>query len=580
MPENEEKILVLEETCIKIIDFFFNLKFFANHRVQKKIYKLSPSLLSTEANIIIYITHPEIEFIEQIEEQMKLIYEEKKSEGEDKEKEYHCIFISKITNECQEYLSKSEYKDKLITHCLNIEIFPLDYDLLSMEDPNSFKDIFIEENYSSLQKLSKIIVKFKNMYGKYNNIYIKGKYAKILSDLVKKDEDIYGVKNNNNILSCIFMDRSVDYITPFLTQFIYEGLIDEHFERQYSCVKIDPEILDKPSTAPKVKIDLSKQERLYTMIKDYNFVKICKFLPRRLALHKEIFLKIRAATEINEIKENLVYLSQVKNESNCIHTHIGLASYINNIQKNPTYKSFLTIEQRLLQREHLDFIENLLQDEISKCSDIDSILKLLCIDNLTVGNIKSTVYDKLKKDIITLYGNKERFLFENLEHLKILQRKPDNKKIYKSILNKLNLINLDVNVHNPNDTSYVFGGFSPISIRLIELLLKEGWKANIDFLNKIPGTVELPNNELSMLYPSKNKNIILLVFVGGITFSEIAAIRYINNHNEKYKFIIITTIIINPKSFINQLRNGRQKEKSDKDKGLVSLSKQLKNLFK
>ena len=70
MPENEEKILVLEETCIKIIDFFSNLEFFANHRVQKKIYKLSPSLLSTEANIIIYITRPEIEFIEQIEEQM------------------------------------------------------------------------------------------------------------------------------------------------------------------------------------------------------------------------------------------------------------------------------------------------------------------------------------------------------------------------------------------------------------------------------------------------------------------------------------------------------------------------------
>ena len=151
-----------------------------------------------------------------------------------------------------------------------------------MEDPNSFKDIFIEENYSSLQKLSKIIVKFKNMYGKYNNIYIKGKYAKILSDLVKKDEDIYGVKNNNNILSCIFMDRSVDYITPFLTQFIYEGLIDEHFERQYNCVKIDPEILDNPSTAQKVRIDLSKQERLYTMIKDYNFVKICKLILQSL----------------------------------------------------------------------------------------------------------------------------------------------------------------------------------------------------------------------------------------------------------------------------------------------------------
>ena len=578
MPENEEKILVLEQTCIKIMNFFFSLDFLVGHNVQKNLFQLSPNLLPTEANIIIYIIHPEIEYISQIEEQIKLI-SEGETKGRDKEKEYHCIFIPKITNECKEYLSQSEYKDKLIIHCLNIEIFPLDYDLLSMEGPNSFQDIFIEENYSSLKQLSRIIVNFENMYGNYNNIYIKGKYAKILSDLVKKDEDIYGVKYNNNILSCIFMDRSVDYITPFLTQCIYEGLIDEHFERQYDHVKVNPEIVDKPSTNPKVKIDLSKQERIYTMIKDYTFSSICRFLPKRLNLHKEIFQRTRAATDIKKVQENLVYLSQAKNESHLIHMHIGLASYIKKIQNNPTYKSFLAIEQRLLQREHMDFIENLLQDEISKCIDINTIIKILCIDNLTIWNIKSKGYDKLKNDCITIYGNQVKFLFDNLEKLKIIQRKPD-KKIYKSILNKLNLINLDVNIHNPNDTSYVFSGFCPISIRLIEMLLKEGWKANKDFLNSIPGTVEFPDNESSVLHPTKDNNIILLVFVGGITFSEIAAIRYINSHNEKYKFIIITTSIINPKSFINQLRNCRQKEQgSDKNNG-VSFSKKIKNLFK
>lgn len=579
MPEKEKKILVLEQTCIKIINFFFSLDFLVGHNIQKNIFQLSPNLLQTEANIIIYIIHPEIEYISQIEEQIKLI-SEGETKGGDKEKEYHCIFIPKITNECKEYLSQSEYKDKLIIHCLNIEIFPLDYDLLSMEDPNSFKDIFIEENYSSLERLSRIIFNFENAYGKSNNIYIKGKYAKILSDLVKKEEEIYGVKyNNNTILSCIFMDRSVDYITPFLTQCIYEGLIDELFERQYDLVKVDPEVVDKPSTDLKVKIDLSKQERVYTMIKDYTFNKICAFLPRRIQLHKEIFQRTRAATEVNEIHSNLVYLSQVRKEVDSLHIHVELATYIKHILKDPTIKSYKTIEQRLLQREHLDFIEDLLQDEIIKCIDINTIIKILCIDNLTIRNIKSKGYDKLKNDCITIYGNQERFLFQNLEKLKIIKRKPD-KKIYKSILNKLNLINLTVNVHNPNDTSYVFGGFCPISIRLIEMLLREGWKANKDFLNNIPGTVEFPDNESSVLYPSKDNNIILLVFVGGITFSEIAAIRYINSHNEKYKFIIITTSIINPKSFINQLRNGRQKEQgSDKNNG-VSFSKKIKNLFK
>ena len=572
------------------------MDFFISHNVQKNLYKLSPNLLKTEANIIIYITHPEIEFISIIERQMKLNYEEKKAKGGVRDKEYHCIFIPRITSQCHDYLSKSEFEAYLTVHNLNIEVFPLDYDLMSMEDTNSFKDIFIDENFSSLAKLSRIIVNFEDLFGKIKNTYIKGKYAKVLSELVEKDEEVYGVKNEEEILACIYMDRSVDYITPFLTQSIYEGLIDEHFERKFDAVKIDPKILDKPATDPKVKMDLSKNNRLYTMIKDYNFNHIGTFLSRRLQLHKEIFQKTKAANEIKEVQQNLVYLSQSKNESNTIHQHVGLASYIKNLQMTPIYKLFLTIEQRLLQCEELDFLEKVFQDEIYRSPDIIKIIKLFCIDNLTIGNIKNKSYDELKRDILTVYGNQEIFLLKNLEKLKILKKKPDT-KIYEILKDKLNLINEKVNVHNPNDTSYVFNAFCPISIRLIEKLLKEGWNSISDILTKIPGPTEFPkNNEPSVIKPSQNKNIMLLVFVGGITFAEIAAIRFLNSHNPRYQFIIITTSIINPKSFINQLRfdrpkepvikvdqDGKPEEKSDDDYDYItfrSFFNQLKQILK
>ena len=571
------------------------MDFFISHNVQKSLYKLSPNLLNTEANIIIYIIHPEIEFLSTIERQMKRNYEEKKAKGGVKDKEYHCIFIPRITSQCHDYLKKSEFEAYLTVHNLNIEVFPLDYDLMSMEDPYSFKDIFIDENFSSLAKLSRIIVNFEDLFGKIKNTYIKGKYAKVLSELVEKDEEVYGVKNEEDILACIYMDRSVDYITPFLTQSIYEGLIDEHFERIYDRVKIDPKILDKPATDPKVTMDLSKNDRLYAMIKDYNFNHISAFLPRRLQLHKEIFQRTKAASEMKDVQQNLVYLSQAKKESNIIHQHINLASYIKNTQITPIYKFFLTIEQRLLQCEELDFLEKVFQDEIYRNPDILTIIKILCIDNLTVGNIKNKAYDELKRDILTVYGNQEIFLLKNLEKLKILKKKPDT-KFYEFIKEKLNLINLDVKVRNPDDTAYVFSGFCPISIRLIERLLKEGWNSIKEVLTKIPGTTEFPNNESSVIKPSQGKHLILLVFVGGITYAEIAAIRYLNSHNPRYQFIIITTSIINPKSFVNQLRfdrpkepeiivdkDGKPEEKSDDDYDYItfrSYYNQLKDLKK
>lgn len=593
LPEDEEKVLVLEESCIPIISFFTNLDLFISHNVQKSLIKLSPHFLQTEANIIIYIIRPEIEFISMIEKQMKLNYEEKKAKGGVRDKEYHCIFIPRITSQCHDYLSKSEYEAYLTLHNLNIEVFPLDYDLMSMEEPTSFKDIFIDENFSSLAKLSRIIVNFEDIFGKIKNTYIKGKYAKVLSELVEKDEEVYGIKNEEDILACIYMDRSVDYITPFLTQSIYEGLLDEHFERQYDYIKIPPQILDKPATDPIVKLDISKDNRFYTMIKDYNFTLTTSFLQRRLQLHNEIVKQTKRSNEILDVQKSLTNLSHMKNEANIVHQHIGIASYITNTRNSPTYKLFLTIEQRLLQCEQLDFLKKVFQDEIYRNPDIVQIIKILCIDNLTKGNIDTKVYDELKRDILTVYGNQEIFLLKNLEKLKILKRKPES-KIYEFIIEKLKLINLEVNTRTPNDASYVFSAFCPISIRLIEKLLKEGWKANEDILSKLPGPTEFPKNESSVIKPTKDKNIILLVFVGGITFSEIAAIRYINSHNPKYQFIIITTSIINPKSFINQLRferpkeleipvdkDGKKEEKSDDDYDYItfrSYYNQVKNL--
>ena len=46
------------------------------------------------------------------------------------------------------------------------------------------------------------------------------------------------------------------------------------------------------------------------------------------------------------------------------------------------------------------------------------------------------------------------------------------------ICNDLNLLYSDINVINPNDSSYVFGGYCPIIIRLIEKVFIIGWDMN------------------------------------------------------------------------------------------------------
>ena len=55
----------------------------------------------------------------------------------------------------------------------------------------------------------------------------------------------------------------------------------------------------------------------------------------------------------------------------------------------------------------------------------------------------------------------------------------------------------------------------------------------------------------SSIGPKKKR--VLIYFIGGITQAEIAAIKFLQNSNPMYKFIIATTSIINGESALQQL---------------------------
>ena len=116
-----------------------------------------------------------------------------------------------------------------------------------------------------------------------------------------------------------------------------------------------------------------------------------------------------------------------------------------------------------------------------------------------------------------------------------------------------------------DDISYVNNGYCPISLKLIEKIGENGWSQISDALNLIPGETKFPNNESEIANPPEKINTIFLVFIGGITYTEIEGIRYLNRKykkiydesNEENKirkqFIIITTNILNTKKLYASL---------------------------
>jgi len=82
-----------------------------------------------------------------------------------------------------------------------------------------------------------------------------------------------------------------------------------------------------------------------------------------------------------------------------------------------------------------------------------------------------------------------------------------------------------------------------------------GWNVIANELNLIVGQSKFPENGK---FPQLNKfgknSFILLVFIGGITYAEIAAIRLLNKSKKDVKFVILTTHITNGRKVIDSFR--------------------------
>ena len=101
----------------------------------------------------------------------------------------------------------------------------------------------------------------------------------------------------------------------------------------------------------------------------------------------------------------------------------------------------------------------------------------------------------------------------------------------------------------PENIHYVFAGLAPLSVRLIEMLISAGGFARIkDQLKLLPGAEIKPDNEAEFFKETQRKKKILVYYVGGVTFAEIAALRFLNKIFPDKKFVVATTSIINGNS--------------------------------
>ena len=566
--KDNPKLIYIDNRSLKQISFLFNIKEFKERNLTAKILEelLNSKNDKIDENIIIFLIEPLKENVNKIiEYYFKIISLNPKLE-------IKIIFTPCQTYEIIEYMTLNDIKQFFDIYNYYIDLIPLDFDLLSFEQINSINEIYCENKLNTITDLAKAIVKLEACFGKIANKYIKGDYAYLLNDLIKREENENDVnfKDTEEIFGIIILDRTIDNITPFCSNYTYEGLIDELFDINYNKIHIDETILNeekkkdnkKKEENKKVYFLTSSENNFYYRIRSMHYNNANTYLKMRSNYFQEIEEKTRNLNTNDETEKMNKYMNELiklnKEDKNYMSQNINIARYLNNYQNNLKKREFIEKEQLLLAGQFPAGLHEYYENYIGEKKNFYEILRLMLLESITQNGIKD--YEKIKRELLNVYGYQNIFLFRNLEKIGWLKDKDfvnSVKRIfdfnYRYVLEKLNLINDEFTFSKINDCSYLLSGFCPISLRLIEKIFNGGWNKINEILKKIPGQYSFPQNE-NMIFQNlnnKKQNIIFVTFIGGVTYTEIEGIRFLNLINENFKFIIITNCIINHKKLIN-----------------------------
>ncbi|KAI9565724.1 Vacuolar protein sorting-associated protein 33A [Daphnia sinensis] len=508
---------------------------------------------------ILFITRPQIELMDCIADNLHC----EENQGHSANKEYQLIFVSRRCAVCEQRLKdKGVYGTLTSIDELPVDFYPLDSDVISMELDSVFKDLYVDNDTSSLHQIARGLMTVQSLYGIFPNIVGKGRHVRNIFELMTRMRRDIGVDCDPPMSplfdTLMIIDRTVDLVTPVVTQLTYEGLIDEFYGIKHNTVKLPGEKFQAGASggqSPRsddntVKsIVLNSAEELYADLRDKNFSAVGTTLSRKAKAISAQYEERHEAKTVSELKQFVAKLPQMQATKQSLALHTSIAELVKEITISDAFQEALQVEQDLLNGIDTDKVCPYIEDFICKQEPLTKVLRLICLQSASNSGLKPRVLEHYKREIVHAYG------FQHMITLHNLEARP-----FTVIRRALNLTVDDVNEITPTDISYVHSIYAPLSVRLVQWAAKPGWKQISDVLNLIPGPLVQETQPISMDLRSyihssiEETKVTLVFFLGGCTYAEISALRFLSKRDDApTDYLIATTNITNGENFLNCL---------------------------
>ncbi|KAJ3907217.1 Sec1-like protein [Lentinula edodes] len=641
---NGSKTLVLDPSLAGPLGLVTEVALLKHHGVDK-MYWLERGPLPSSTTNIVYLCRPMVNYV-------KIIADHIKRHAKESSKHNYTLFlVPRLSSLFSRLLEEEGVLGDITISAYNLQFLPIADDVLSLEYESAFRDIWVDGDESVVYDSAQALMTLQRLFGLFPRLLGKGDHAARLIDLLMT----YITQSHNastpdtlsepssNFDSLIVIDRRVDMITPLLTQLTYEGLIDEVLGIRNSHVELPASLVNPPSNpsadaaaAPpaatsstslrkenKKKYHLSSTDSLFKELRDLNFSNVGKQLngvARRLDEDYKTSLQSKTTAQLKDFVERLK--GRLYSEHQSLRIHTGISELLVPMTRSEQFNKSLEIQQNLLASYNISDQISSIEDMIARGADMETIVRLLCLASITSGGIKTKALDNIKREFLQTYGYNFLPLLLSLAapSLAILLPNPlapstpsavlASKYPFPSLRKSLRLLiddNPEALDEVENDISFVYSGYAPISVRLVQCVAQKGgvlsnpaekektsgldgsktvhavgkvqahpivgWKGFEDILATIPGkTVDEVQNPVGVIAPlggiarPKDKATTTVVFfLGGCTYTEIAALRWVARQNRGRNFLIATTGIITGSSIVDGIAGIQKTTAGSKD---------------
>ncbi|KAH0789902.1 Sec1 family protein [Histomonas meleagridis] len=311
------------------------------------------------------------------------------------------IMIPRISTLCQEIVERSGIKLQLLEY--HLEIIPLDSFNFIVPSPKCFSHCFVEDDISDVYTIARSLLKLELINGVPSRVFTAGDISSRVYTLVEEFKSQVGpafLQSDPQIHEMFIVDRTVDLLTPLLTQFYYGGFLDDKYEINFGFMNLpDGVVLKRGGKTVKETLLADAEDEVFAEIRSMSCTDAGNRLRDLMNEMQTIKEKMTNTTGTSQWTVHAKRAKKLNELAPFVDMHFDILEKL--LQMHRYMKPMMNYEYALMLREDPD---TTLLKRLINSNDESDALRLLCLTSVISRGVPSSVLSDTQNRLISKYG--------------------------------------------------------------------------------------------------------------------------------------------------------------------------------